>query len=216
MASRSPSHAAAVGILLHSPRIYDLQVWLATRGREPALRERILDLARPAPGEAVLDVGCGVGTLAIAARRRVGASGEVFGVDASPEMVSGARRKALKAGMQIAFQHGLAQALPFPDARFDLVTSTLMLHHLPRPVREGSLREIRRVLKPGGRVLVVDFASSSTQQGGLLHRLHRHGRVKPAEIIDLATAAGLVRLEDGPLPFRDLHYVLAAAPGRAP
>jgi len=210
--SHNPAHAGLPGILLHSPRVYDLQVWLATAGRERGLREAILALARPAPGEAMLDVGCGTGTLAIAARPRVGPAGEVFGIDAAPEMVAGARRKALRAGVDVAFEAAQAQALPFPDARFDLVTATLMLHHLPRAARSLFVREVRRVLKPGGRLLVIDFATSSKQQGGVLHRLHRHGRVKPAEIIDLVTAGGLARVDDGPVAFRDLHYVLAAAP----
>lgn len=208
-------HAALPGILLHSPRVYDLQVWLATRGRERALREMILRLARPAPGEAMLDVGCGTGTLTIAASPQVAPCGEIFGIDASHEMILGARRKAQRAGVQVTFGTGLAQDLPFPDARFELVTSTLMLHHLPGSARLASLQEIRRVLKPGGRALIVDFATSSQEQGGLLRRLHRHGRVRPAEIHDLVTAAGLVRLDDGPLPLRDLHYVLAARQGDA-
>jgi ubiquinone/menaquinone biosynthesis C-methylase UbiE len=211
--THSSAHSPLPGILLHSPRVYDLQVWLATRGRERSLREAILRLVQPRPGEAMLDVGCGTGTLAIAARRLVGAAGDVVGADASPEMVAGAQRKARRAGVQATFVEALTQALPFPDKRFDLVTSTLMLHHLPRPVRAAALSEIRRVLKPGGRLLVVDFASSSTEQGGFFHRLHRHGRVQPAEIIELVTSAGLARLDDGELGVRDLHYVLAAAPG---
>ncbi|MBW8812978.1 MAG: methyltransferase domain-containing protein [Caulobacterales bacterium] len=211
--SHSPPHLPLPGILLHSPRAYDLQVWLATRGRERSLRETILNLARPRPGEAVLDVGCGTGTLAIATRPRVGPDGEVVGADPSAEMLAGARRKARRSGVEVSFVQAPAQALPFPERRFDLVMSTLMLHHLPRPARGEALREIRRVLKPGGRLLVVDFASSSKQQGGLLHRLHHHGRVKPAEILELVTGAGLERLDAGALSVRDLYYVLAVAPG---
>lgn len=214
MAAAAP-HAAPHGILLHSPRIYDFQVWLATRGRERRLREMILSLARPQPGEALLDVGCGTGTLALAARPRLGPAGEAFGIDASSEMVAGARRKAVRAGMQVTFETAQAQDLPFPDARFDLVTSTLMLHHLPRTTREACAREVRRVLKPGGRALIVDFATSSQEQGGLLHRLHRHGRVKPEEILGLARAVGLAVIDSGTLPLRDLHYVLAGAPEAA-
>ncbi len=202
----------APGILLHAPRIYDLQVWLVSHGRESRLRDTMLNLARLAPGEAMLDVGCGTGTLAIAARARLGPAGEVVGLDASPEMIASARGKARRAGVPVDFETGPAQALPFPDDRFDLATCTLMLHHLPRPGREVCLREIRRVLKPGGRALIVDFATSSTQQGGLLHRLHRHGRVKPADILDLVVRAGLRPIEDGSLPLRDLYYVLAVAP----
>jgi ubiquinone/menaquinone biosynthesis C-methylase UbiE len=204
-----------VGILLHSPRHYDLQVWLATRGREAWLRQTILDKARLAGGETLLDVGCGTGTLAIAAKRRLGASGRVFGVDASAEMVAAARAKAFKAGLDIVCQAAPAQALPFADASFDLVTSTLMLHHLARPAQTACVDEIRRVLKPGGRTLAVDFASSSAAQGGFLGRLHRHGRVKPEQISALLTGGGLTVLDRGPIGMRDLHYVLAIKPNGA-
>jgi ubiquinone/menaquinone biosynthesis C-methylase UbiE len=206
----APGHSSP-GILLHAPRFYDFQVWLATHGRERALRETILRLARVTAGEAMLDVGCGTGTLALAARRLVGPSGEVIAIDASSEMVERARRKARAARLEVEFREAPAQALPFGDGRFDLVTSTLMLHHLPRGEREASAREIVRVLKPGGRALAVDFASTSQAQGGLLHRLHRHGRVRPAEIVGLLTDAGMTVLESGPLGMRDLHFVLARA-----
>src|SRR5215212_8364213 len=112
----------------HAP-YYDLLAWLLALGRERALRERLVDLAGIAPGDTVLDVGCGTGTLAIAAKRRVGTTGTVRGIDASPEMIELARRKAAKAGADITFQAAVVEALPFPDGHFDAVLSTLMLHH---------------------------------------------------------------------------------------
>lgn len=215
--ARSPAgRASPAGILLHSPGHYDFQVWLALRGREGALREAIVRRARLEPGEAVLDVGCGTGTLAVAAGRRVGPTGAVFGVDASQEMVAAARAKARRAGVEIDVQEAAGQALPFPDGRFDVVTSTLMLHHLPREGREACAREMARVLKPGGRALAVDFASSSQTQGGLFSRLHRHGFVRLDQIVGLLVGAGLTVLESGPMGVRDLHYVLAAKPQTTP
>jgi ubiquinone/menaquinone biosynthesis C-methylase UbiE len=206
-------HAAGpAGILLHAPRLYDLQVWLATAGREPWLRETILRKARLKTGETVLDIGCGTGTLAIAASRAAGPSGSVSGVDPSPEMIAAARAKERRAGVEVTFEVGAAQALPFPDDRFDLVTSTLMLHHLPRDAQSAALGEARRVLKLCGRLLVVDFATSSKAQGGLLHRLHHHGRVRPEEIARLVESAGLVMVDTGEIGLRDLHYVLAVKP----
>ncbi|HLZ42905.1 MAG TPA: methyltransferase domain-containing protein, partial [Candidatus Sulfotelmatobacter sp.] len=91
------------GIVLHSPIVYDLTVWLAFFGRERVFREKVLELARLMTGECVLDVGCGTGTLAIAAKRRLGPSGTVHGVDASPEMLARAQKKAKKAGVEISF-----------------------------------------------------------------------------------------------------------------
>jgi ubiquinone/menaquinone biosynthesis C-methylase UbiE len=200
-------------ILLHAPRHYDFQVWLATGGKERWLREAILDRARLVPGETLLDIGCGTGTLAIAARRRLGPEGRVFGVDAAPEMVAAARAKARKASLDIEVEVGAAQALPFADDRFDAVTSTLMLHHLPKQGRPDCAAEMLRVLRPRGRVLVVDFASSSEVGGGLFRRLHRYGRVRPEQIVALLVGAGFEVVDRGPIGMRDLHYVLAAKPG---
>src|SRR5512138_146050 len=103
------------GFVVHWAARYDLLVWLLTLGRERAFRENLLRLGRIENGESVLDVGCGTGTLAIAAKRRVGSAGRVCGIDASPEMIARARKKADKAGLEIAFDTGVAEALPFHD-----------------------------------------------------------------------------------------------------
>src|SRR5262249_6889416 len=145
------------GKVLHAAAAYDILIWLVTLGRERAFREKMLRLAHLEPGESVLDVGCGTGTLAIAAKRQVGTAGTVHGVDASPEMIARAEKKARKAGVKVAFKNAFAQSLPFPDAKFDVVLSTVMLHHLPQTARQELAIEIRRVLRPGGRVLAIDF-----------------------------------------------------------
>lgn len=204
--------AAPRGIVLHSAHFYDVLVRVLTLGRETALREKMIDLARLKPGETVLDVGCGTGTLAIAAKGRVGSTGKVYGIDASPEMIVRAGKKAGKARAEIEFRNASIEALPFPDAQFDVALSTLMLHHLPRQVRENGLREIRRVLKPGRRVLIVDFGQSERPKG-LIGRLHHgHGHVTPAEVAELLNSAGLNVIESGPVGFRDAHFALAASP----
>lgn len=201
------------GLVIRSQaRYYDLHSWLLTLGRERAFRERLVDLARLAPGEAVLDVGCGTGTLAIAAKRRVGAAGTVQGIDASPEMIDRARRKATKAGIAAVFRTGVVEALPFTDARFDVVVSTLMLHHLPRPVRQQAAREMRRVLAPGGRVLAVDFAAPARERKGLLARFHRHGHLALRDIVELLSEAGLTVVESGSVGVGDLQFAVATAP----
>ena len=139
------------GKVLHGAATYDVLVWLMTLGRERAFPEKMLRLAHLEPGESVLDVGCGTGTLAIAAKRQVGTTGTVYGVDASPEMIARAEKKAKKAGVKVVFKNAFAQSLPFPDAQFDVVLTTVMLHHLPRTARQELAVEIRRVLRPGGR-----------------------------------------------------------------
>src|SRR5574341_1286314 len=103
---------------------YDTVTWLCSFGQEPAIRRKTIAVAQPQPGEKVLDVGCGTGTLAIAASRRVQASGEVQGIDASPEMVELARRKAKRRGVEAAFHVAPIEGLPFPADHFDLVLST--------------------------------------------------------------------------------------------
>jgi ubiquinone/menaquinone biosynthesis C-methylase UbiE len=207
--------AGTTGRVLHAAASYDLLVWLFTLGRERAFREKILRLARLEPGDSVLDVGCGTGSLAIVAKRQVGTAGMVHGIDPSPEMLARADNKARKAGIEVGFTNAAAQALPFPDAQFDVVLSTLMLHHLPRKGRQQCVGEIRRVLKPGGRVLAVDFGASAREarEGrGFLAHFHRHGHVKLHDINALLSEAGFSVVASGAVGTRDLQFVLAMAP----
>jgi ubiquinone/menaquinone biosynthesis C-methylase UbiE len=200
------------GIVLHRAFWYDVFVWLVSLGREHSYREKALDLASLKPGESVLDIGCGTGTLAIAAKRRVGPRGRVYGVDASREMLARASKKANKAGVEVVFQNGIVEALPFPDGQFDAVLSTVMLHHLGRKVRQQCAFEVRRVLKPGGRVLAVDFAPPTEGKRGLLDHFHHHGYLKLHDLVALLSEAGLDTVESGAVGIGDLHFVLAAAP----
>lgn len=203
------------GIVLHRALAYDVFVWLASLGRERAYREKALDLADIKLGESVLDIGCGTGTLAIAAKQRVGPAGGVYGVDASPEMLARAGKKANKAGVEIAFRNGIVEALPFPDGDFDAVLSTMMLHHLRPKARQQCAHEVRRVLKPGGRVLAIDFAKPAPGKKGLLDHFHHHGSVGFNDIDAVLTEAGLNTVKSGAVGFGDLQFVLGAAPSGA-
>lgn len=187
---------------------YDLLMWLLTLGRERSFRERLLRPARLQEGESVLDVGCGTGSLALVAKRQVGTLGEVHGIDASPEMIARALAKARRTGIDATFEVASADALPYPDERFDVVLSTVMLHHLPKTVRVAAMHEMKRVLRPAGRALIVDFAGARGARAPRLH-FHRHGHVEPRALIDLATAAGLRVAESGAVGRWTLHYVLA-------
>src|SRR5262249_44357947 len=155
----APHHAAAPetsGLLLDLGWRYDLMVAaidVLTGGRLRALRRHTLDLAELRPGEAVLDVGCGTGTLALEARARVGDTGRVVGVDPAPRQIARARAKAARRGVPVDFELGVIEALPFPDASFDAALSTLMMHHLPDDLKRRGLAEVARVLRPGGRLV---------------------------------------------------------------
>jgi ubiquinone/menaquinone biosynthesis C-methylase UbiE len=199
----------SLGAVLHGAARYDLFLWLMTFGRERALREKMISRAHLGSGESVLDVGCGTGTLAILAKEQVGAAGSVCGIDASPEMIARARTKAHKAGVEISFEIAPAQELPFPDGRFDVALATVMLHHLARSARAQCLREIKRVLKPNGRALVVDFEASSQHRGLLGHLHRRHGHVAEEDLHAMLGDAGFELVESGPVGFRDLHFSLA-------
>jgi ubiquinone/menaquinone biosynthesis C-methylase UbiE len=198
------------GGIIHRAAQYDLFVKLATLGREGSMRERMLDLARVSPGESVLDVGCGTGTLAIAAKRRVGDAGTVDGIDASQEMIDRARKKATRAHAAVAFRTAPAELLPFETSRFNVVLSTVMLHHLPRDVRPQAIQEMRRVVKADGRILVVDFGQRSSEHRGLMAHFHRHGRVSMADLTTLVERASLNITESGSVGIGTLIYVLAA------
>jgi ubiquinone/menaquinone biosynthesis C-methylase UbiE len=213
MNSRIGHHGpATTGLVLHWAARYDLLAWILLRGRERAFREKIVNLARLVPGESVLDVGCGTGSLVIAAKQRVGPAGIVAGIDASPEMINRANRKAKRRGTEVVLKNAPAEALPFPDAHFDAVLSTLMLHHLPVKARHACVREIRRVLKPGGRVLAVDFGQPTRESRGLLAHLHRHGHVRLEDVTAMLSESGLNCVEKGPVGVLDLQFVLASVP----
>jgi ubiquinone/menaquinone biosynthesis C-methylase UbiE len=197
-----------VGLLLHNAMFYDLTVWLMTFGRERRLREEMLVRAKVHEGDAILDVGCGTGSLAIAAKRRVGSTGRVCAIDASAEMLARAESKARKAGETVEFKQAAVQALPFPDGHFDCVFATVMLHHLSRKARAECAAEVLRVLKPGGRFLAVEFGASSDRHG-LLQHFHRHGHVPLGEIVLLLERAGFEIDQHGPADFPNLHFVLA-------
>lgn len=187
--------------------IYDLGTWLMTLGREPRMRARMLAPARLKPGDSVLDVGCGTGTLALLAKRQVGPDALVAGIDASAEMVARAARKAHKAGLPVRFEQASADRLPFADDQFDAVLCTATMHHLPRGMRVDAVREMRRVLKPGGRVLLVDFVFGTRHTiASMLH--HQHG-LDPNVLKLLVQEAGLRLVDHGPVGMWDMQYVVA-------
>src|SRR5258708_7257884 len=157
------------GLILNGGWRYDLGEWFhdtfSFRGKFRELRQRTANLARLQPGEQVLDVGCGTGTLAMEVARRIGRAGRVVGVDPGTEQIARARAKAARRNIPVEFQVGVIEQLPFPNQTFDVVFSTLMVHHLPKSLKRQGLAEIARVLKPGGRLIIADFTRKQDRQG---------------------------------------------------
>lgn len=146
--------------------------WIGGQGR--AFRAFSADLVDVAPGMSVLDLGSGTGTWAMELKRRVGETGQVAGVDLSKPLVAGAKRRAKRAGLSIDFRVASVAQLPFADASMDLIVSNLVMHHLAPDVLERAVSEIRRVVKPGGRVVILDFHSLD-QAGNSGHAGHHNG-----------------------------------------
>lgn len=134
--------------------IYDRYCPMIGLGR--AFRRQTIHYACLRAGESVLDIGCGTGVLTRLAADSVGPAGRVTGIDPAAKMIEVARKNAIAEGSRAEFRLGVAEALDFEDNRFDCVLSSAMLHHLPPDLKIKCLSEALRVLKPGGRLVLVD------------------------------------------------------------
>ncbi len=195
------SSKATQGYIINLGWRYDLILWwynFQSRGKWQELLPRIADLAQFQPGETVLDVGCGTGTSTIIAKQRVGAAGRVSGIDPGPKQIARARSKAGKTGLSIDFQIGVVEQLAFPDHSFDVILSTFVMHAVPDDLKRRGLAEMARVLKPGGRVLIVDFKrpeEHENQAGRPVHTGPWNSGVQDQTA--LMKEAGFSRVESG-------------------
>ena len=139
-------------------RISDPVVRATTR--EGRFKAMLIEQGAVEPGQRVLDLGCGTGTLAIQVKRREPGA-EVVGLDADPEMLSQAEAKAEGAGVEVDLTEGMSTELPFEDGSFDRVLSTLFFHHLDPEPKRRTAREIARVLRKGGELHVADWGPPS-------------------------------------------------------
>jgi ubiquinone/menaquinone biosynthesis C-methylase UbiE len=201
---------ATAGHVLHWARYYDAATFLLTFGRERRMRRETVERAGVKPGHSVLDVGCGTGSLTLAAKAAAGPVGDVHGIDPAPEMIEVSRKKAArKRVVDIDFQAGVIEDLPFPDATFDVVLSSLMLHHLPGDLKRRGLAEVARVLKPGGRFFAVDMTPGS---GGFFsrriagHFIHRHVD-DVSSLAQTLADAGLRDIASGKMSVPFLGYI---------
>jgi ubiquinone/menaquinone biosynthesis C-methylase UbiE len=156
-------------------------------------RRKVFDQASVQPDHWVLDIGCGTGTFAVAIKRWL-PTVNVVGLDPDPEALARSSRKASAAGVSIRFDEGFANALPYADGSFDRVFSSFMFHHVPQEARLTTLREVRRVLKPGGSLHLLDFAEGGRSHNPLARWLHTSQRMQDntqERILSLMSEAGL-------------------------
>jgi demethylmenaquinone methyltransferase/2-methoxy-6-polyprenyl-1,4-benzoquinol methylase/phosphoethanolamine N-methyltransferase len=163
--------------LLHRPRIYDWLVRVHTFGNEQRFRSEILRFAELRSDESVLDVGCGTGTLLIEAARTLGSGSLLHGLEPSSEMLAHARRKAKARIAGSNFVQGSADQMPFPENSFDVILCTMVFHHLPPAMQLGAIAEMCRVVRPGGRIVIVDMQAppSVAAKLSLVTLFHRFG-----------------------------------------
>jgi ubiquinone/menaquinone biosynthesis C-methylase UbiE len=142
--------------------------------REHTFKRRLVAEAAIEPGLRVLDLGCGTATLTMLAKR-LHPEAELVGVDGDPKVLEIARRKVADSGLAISLDQALATELPYPDDSFDRVLSCLVFHHLTREEKLRALAEVRRVLRPGGRLHVVDFGPPGSRLERALTHFFHHG-----------------------------------------
>jgi ubiquinone/menaquinone biosynthesis C-methylase UbiE len=201
--------------------LYDPFLWLF--GAD-ATKRSLIEQAQVKSGFRVLDIGCGTGTMAVLIKK-LHPEADVVGIDPDPDALAICRRKSSRAGLAIEFDRGFADHMPYADASFDRVFSSFMFHHLTADEKSSTLREIRRVLKAGASLHLLDFVrghgthSETAEHGLLVHR----GRAVAERIEGRMTAimdeAGFVNAKEvsrGKIFFGPIAYYSAQNPGGQP
>jgi ubiquinone/menaquinone biosynthesis C-methylase UbiE len=206
---RSAHSAHTRGHALGAPRQYDAFVNFFFLGRRRASFQTLVQAAQVKSDQEILDVGCGTGYFARMLAQAVGPNGLVVGMDASPEMIRYANDRADRPA-NCQFQLGTAEALSFSDARFDVVVSSLFMHHLPEDLQLTALREMRRVLRPGGTLLIAEAYVPRALGWQLLARLHGYDRMAQAvpTLNQMIANSGFADVQEGVAP-PWLRYVRA-------
>jgi len=212
---KTASGPETTGATIHWASQYDIFTSLLGLGVNRPNSRMIVEMAKIEPGDKVLDVGCGTGNLTLTAQRYAGASGSAYGIDASPEMIAVAQKKARRSGSGTAFEVGLIEAIAYPDATFDVVISRLVIHHLPDDLKRQGFREIYQVLKPGGLFFLADFKPPTNPV--LAHVTsalvgHRMMQSNVWGIPPMLTETGFVDVASGPTRSAFLAFVSGKKP----
>jgi ubiquinone/menaquinone biosynthesis C-methylase UbiE len=193
------SRPAPQGTTIERIWTYELTTVIAFRGRRRSVYRQVVAASGARPGDRILDIGCNAGYLARLLAAEVTPGGHVTGVDPSEPAIAHATRRA---PANATFTVGTAQDLRWPDASFDVVTSTLAVHHIPEADRAAAFGEMFRVTRPGGRLLIADFRPSRRHRGP-----HGMKHARGIDLTALAEAAGFRVEASGDLPL--LHYIRA-------
>jgi SAM-dependent methyltransferase len=184
------------------------------------IHARLLEQADLRPGQQVLEIGCGTGNLLLQAKADQ-PDAAVAGLDPDLAALVRARRKARRRGLAVRLDHGFADELPYADGSVDVVLSAFMLHHIPAAEQEPAVREVLRVLAPGGALHLLDIgggagphrrhvgpgahrADPSPAHDGIPELLRRAG------FADVAETGTLVRRRFGRIVFYRAARVAAA------
>jgi ubiquinone/menaquinone biosynthesis C-methylase UbiE len=165
-------------------------------------------------------VGCGTGSLVVLVER-LHPEVEIVGLDPDPKALARARKKAKRAGVPARFDQGFSDALTYPAASFDHVFSSFMFHHLEQDQKLETLREVARVLKPGGHLHLLDFVGPRDVDSRLSRWFHKHHRLtanEESKVLELMKQAGFANartIGHRALLFGLAHaaYYQASAPG---
>jgi ubiquinone/menaquinone biosynthesis C-methylase UbiE len=184
-------------------------------------RRGLISGANIEPRHRVLDIGCGTGTLMVKLKQEYRVA-QAVGLDPDPKALRRARIKAAGAAVSVQFDRGFANELPYTHESFDRVFSSFMFHHLNKQERENMLREVLRVLKPGGSFHLVDFIADDASHGSFDQLFRSHAQMKDnsdERIRDLMSSAGFrtpVKVKEGNILFGLLHtayYQAVPGPG---